>query len=96
MRKSAAVETTQSLRDNKCYNSYLRESKIMTISMCDKCSIQTNKEAWAKYPEMLDLCKMCKSFQTAINNTIDEQAEKLGIATNLSKRLKGTKNGHIR
>lgn len=63
----------------------------MTISMCEGCSIQVNKEAWAKYPEMLDLCKMCKSFQTAINNTIDEQAEKMGIVSKLNKRLKGNK-----
>jgi hypothetical protein len=63
----------------------------MTVSMCNNCSIQTNKEAWSKYPEILDLCKMCKSFQAALNNTIDEQAEKMGIVTNLNKRLKGKK-----
>ena len=63
----------------------------MTVSMCETCSIQTNKKAWAKYPEILDLCKMCKSFQEALNNTIDEQAEKMGIVTNLNKRLKGKK-----
>jgi hypothetical protein len=34
---------------------------------------------------------MCKSFQEALNNTIDEQAEKMGIVTNLNKRLKGKK-----
>ena len=51
----------------------------MTISMCGKCSINTNREAWAKYPDMLDLCKMCESFQAAINKTIDEQAVKLKI-----------------
>jgi hypothetical protein len=56
--------------------------------MCNNCSIQTNKEAWAKYPEILDLCKICKSFQAALNNTIDEQAEKMGIVNNLNKRLK--------
>jgi hypothetical protein len=63
----------------------------MTISICDQCSIQTNKEAWAKYPEMLDLCKMCKSFQAAINQTIDDQAAKLKIGSDLSKKLKGKK-----
>jgi NMD protein affecting ribosome stability and mRNA decay len=68
----------------------------MTVSMCDKCSIKTNKEAWAKYPEMLDLCKMCESFQMAINNTIDEQAEKLGIVTSVTKRMRKKNNGHTR
>jgi len=63
----------------------------MTVSMCNNCSIQTNKEAWAKYPEILDLCKICKSFQAALNKTIDEQAENMGIVNNLNKRLKGNK-----
>ncbi len=56
--------------------------------MCDTCSIQTNKEAWAKYPDMLDLCKMCKSFQEAITNTIEEHQKVLDAASKLSKRLK--------
>jgi hypothetical protein len=60
----------------------------MTISMCGNCSIQTNREAWAKYPDMLDLCKMCKSFQAAINKTIDEQQVKLNIASNIGKAKK--------
>ena len=60
----------------------------MTISMCGNCSIQTNREAWAKYPDMLDLCKMCKSFQAAINKTIDEQQIKLNIASNIGKAKK--------
>jgi hypothetical protein len=41
----------------------------MAIS-CKTCSIETNKAAWANYPEMLDLCKMCKSFQASIEQTI--------------------------
>ena len=56
--------------------------------MCGNCSIQTNREAWAKYPDMLDLCKMCKSFQAAINKTIDEQQVKLNIASNIGKAKK--------
>lgn len=56
--------------------------------MCGNCSIQTNREAWAKYPDMLDLCKMCKSFQAAINKTIDEQQIKLNIASNIGKAKK--------
>lgn len=60
----------------------------MTISMCGNCSINTNREAWAKYPDMLDLCKMCESFQAAINQTIDEQASKLKIGSDLAKKLK--------
>ncbi len=63
----------------------------MTISMCQNCSINTNREAWAKYPDMLDLCKMCESFQAAINKTIDEQAVKLKIGSDLAKKLKGRK-----
>jgi hypothetical protein len=65
----------------------------MTVSMCDNCSIHTNREAWAKYPDMLDLCKMCKSFQAAINRTIDEQEEKLGVVTKVTRRIKGINNG---
>ena len=56
--------------------------------MCSDCSINKNREEWAKYPEMLDLCKMCESFQAAINKTIDEQHAKLKIATDMSKKLK--------
>ena len=41
----------------------------MAIS-CKTCSIETNKAAWANYPDMLDLCKMCKSFQASIEQTI--------------------------
>jgi hypothetical protein len=47
----------------------------MAIS-CKTCSIETNKAAWANYPEMLDLCKMCKSFQASIEQTINS-AEKV-------------------
>lgn len=59
--------------------------------MCGNCSINTNREAWAKYPDMLDLCKMCESFQSAINQTIEEQAVKLRIGSDLAKKLKGKK-----
>jgi hypothetical protein len=52
------------------------------------CSNNINKEEWAKYPAILDLCKMCKSFQAAINNTIDEQADKIGIITDFIKTIK--------
>ena len=55
--------------------------------MCEKCSIQLNPEEWSVYPEILDLCKMCKSFQSAINNTIDTQATKLGIMSNEVKEI---------
>ena len=60
----------------------------MTISMCQNCSINTNREAWAKYPDMLELCKMCESFQAAINKTIEEQAAKLGIASDSIKKMR--------
>jgi hypothetical protein len=32
----------------------------------------------------------------AINNTIDEQAAKLGIVTNVTNRIKEKNNGHTR
>jgi len=59
--------------------------------MCGNCSINTNRDAWAKYPEMLDLCKMCESFQAAINKTIDDQAAKLKIGSDLANKLKRKK-----
>jgi hypothetical protein len=42
----------------------------MASPMCKTCSIETNRAAWANYPDMLDLCKMCKSFQASIEHTI--------------------------
>ena len=45
-------------------------------------------EAWAKYPDMLDLCKMCKSFQDAINHTIEEHKKVLNMASKIGKKLK--------
>jgi hypothetical protein len=54
--------------------------------MCKTCSIETNRAAWANYPDMLDLCKMCKSFQLAIQKTIEE-------AESIQKRLQ---NEHTR
>jgi hypothetical protein len=56
--------------------------------MCQNCSLNTNREAWAKYPDMLDLCKMCESFQAAIDKTIDEQAGKLGIVSDSIKKIR--------
>jgi hypothetical protein len=52
----------------------------MDTPMCNTCSIETNRAAWANYPEMLDLCKMCESFQLAIQKTIEE-------AESIQKRL---------
>ena len=48
----------------------------MASPMCKTCSIETNRAAWANYPDMLDLCKMCKSFQASIEHTI-ESADKI-------------------
>jgi hypothetical protein len=59
----------------------------MTVSMCNQCSIQLNPEEWSGYPEIVDLCKMCKSFQSAMNNTIDTQATKLGIASHVVEEI---------
>lgn len=57
--------------------------------MCDSCSIQTNRAEWAKYPDMLDLCKMCKSFQDAIEHTIQEHQKVLDMAEKIGKQVKG-------
>jgi hypothetical protein len=96
VKKCGGREKPQSLRDNKCYNRYLIESNEMTISMCQDCSINTNREEWAKYPDMIDLCKMCESFQASINEVIDKQAVKLKIGSDLSKKLKGRSHGNPR
>ena len=58
-----------------------------TRLMCDGCSIQKNKEEWAKYPDMLDLCKLCKSFQDAINHTIEEHQKVLDQAAQIGKKI---------
>ena len=50
--------------------------------MCDTCSIETNREAWSKYPEMLDICKMCKSFQASIYKTIEDHQKILDDTQN--------------
>lgn len=42
-------------------------------SMCATCDIATNLAQWEKYPEMMDMCKMCQGFQDAINEAIDKQ-----------------------
>lgn len=46
-------------------------------SICDGCSIKKNQEEWAKYPDMLEMCKMCLSFQKAISKTIDDHKKLL-------------------
>jgi hypothetical protein len=45
--------------------------------MCDSCSVEFNKEQWAKYPEMMEVCKMCKSFQESIYETINKHQKVL-------------------
>jgi F0F1-type ATP synthase membrane subunit b/b' len=56
-------------------------------TMCKTCSIQTNKAAWANYPDMLDLCKMCKSFQASIEHTIEEADKVRKKAAAISKKI---------
>jgi hypothetical protein len=48
--------------------------------MCDGCSISKNRDAWSQYPDMLDLCKMCHSFQESIYKTIEDQKKIMGSA----------------
>jgi hypothetical protein len=59
----------------------------MATPMCKTCSIETNKAAWAKYPDMLDLCKMCKSFQRSIEHTIEAHQKVLNKAAQIGKKL---------
>ena len=59
----------------------------MMATMCKTCSIETNRAAWANYPDMLDLCKMCKSFQDAINHTIEEHQKVLNMASKIGKKV---------
>lgn len=54
--------------------------------MCDGCSLDKNKEQWANYPEMMDVCKMCKSFQESIYETIDKHQKILDKAAQISKK----------
>lgn len=56
-------------------------------AMCKTCSIETNREAWAKYPDILDLCKMCKSFQASIEYTIEEAEKIRKKAASIGKKL---------
>lgn len=55
--------------------------------MCKTCSIETNRAAWAKYPDMLDLCKMCKSFQQSIEHTIESADKVRKKAAQIGKKL---------
>ena len=57
----------------------------MTRPMCSKCSIETNKAEWAKYPHMMDLCKMCQSFQDAIYKTIEDHSKLLEETAQIGK-----------
>ena len=50
--------------------------------MCDGCSIEKNRAEWEKYPEMMDACKMCKSFQTSIYKTIEDHYKLLQSTKN--------------
>jgi hypothetical protein len=55
--------------------------------MCNTCSIETNRAAWENYPDMLDLCKMCKSFQASIEQTIESAEKVRKKAKQISNRL---------
>jgi hypothetical protein len=59
----------------------------MSTPMCKTCSIETNKAAWAKYPDMLDLCKMCKSFQQSIEHTIASADKVRKKAAQIGRKL---------
>ena len=63
------------------------ERTNMSTPMCKTCSIETNKAAWAKYPDMLDLCKMCKSFQQSIEHTIASADKVRKKAAQIGKKL---------
>jgi hypothetical protein len=59
----------------------------MSNQWCKTCSIQTNRAAWASYPDMLDLCKMCKSFQASIEQTIESADKVRKKAAAIGKRM---------
>lgn len=59
----------------------------MNTPMCKTCSLETNKAAWANYPDMLDLCKMCKSFQKFIEHTIASAERIREKAAKIGKKL---------
>lgn len=59
----------------------------MTYPMCKTCSIETNRAAWASYPDMLDLCKMCKSFQASIEHTIESADNVRKKAASIGRKL---------
>ena len=55
--------------------------------MCKTCSIETNRAAWANYPDMLDLCKICKSFQASIQHTIESAETVRKKAASIGKQM---------
>ena len=63
----------------------------MSINMCDNCSIEHNREQWSKYPDIMDICKMCTSFQLAINKTISEHQKMLNDVARIGKKAKKSK-----
>jgi hypothetical protein len=56
-------------------------------TMCKTCSIEINKAAWANYPDMLDLCKMCKSFQKSIEHTVASADKVRKKAESIGRKL---------
>lgn len=58
------------------------------LSICSNCSIEHNREQWAKYPDIMDICKMCNAFQEAINKTITEHKKLLDEASQIGKKAK--------
>ena len=63
------------------------ERTNMSTPMCKTCSIEVNKAQWVKYPDMLDLCKLCKSFQAAIEHTIASADKVRKKAAQIGKQL---------
>jgi hypothetical protein len=59
----------------------------MESPMCKTCSIETNRAAWANYPDMLDLCKICKSFQASIQHTIESAETVRKKAASIGKQM---------
>ena len=62
----------------------------MASPMCKTCSIETNRAEWAKYPDMLDLCKMCKSFQASIEHTIASAENVRKKAASIGRKLENS------
>jgi hypothetical protein len=53
--------------------------------MCNQCTVENNKAQWAKYPDMMEICKLCESFQNALYEAIEKQQSILDRMSQIGK-----------